>query len=471
MSYSSFAELSSLAYAHGATPLFVASYVRDALGRLSSKTETVAGVTVTEGYTYDDDGRLVEVTHGGVAVATAEYDGNGNRTSYEDAGGVRVAVHDDQDRLLDDEARSYTFNEAGELESWTEAATDETTTLLYHAPGGLLAVTLDDGTEIEYAVDGFGRRIGKEVDGAIERGWVYGSQLGPVAELDALGAVQSRFVYGTRSHVPDYLVRGGATYRLVSDDKGSVRLVVDVATGVVAQAIEYDAWGVVVADSSPGFQPFGYAGGLYDPDTGLVRFGERDYDAAAGRWTSKDPIGFGGGDPNLYGYVGGDPVNAIDPEGTIIDSVTSTCSRSPLLCAEAGLVTGLAAQQAQRARPFFGFLTQAVQACLQRAPALRSLTGRNFRENLGRLSGGIPKGAQAHHNLPQKFIDVFQRAGINIHDPRFGAWVDSARHGSDAYRYNRAWEAFFQNVRNPSRQQILDFGRTLAQSYGYDVGF
>jgi RHS repeat-associated protein len=66
---------------------------------------------------------------------------------------------------------------------------------------------------------------------------------------------------------------------------------------------------------SPGLQPFGYAGGLYDRDTGLVRFGARDYDPETGRWTAKDPIGFAGGDTNLYGYVANDPVNWVDPLG------------------------------------------------------------------------------------------------------------------------------------------------------------
>jgi len=39
----------------------------------------------------------------------------------------------------------------------------------------------------------------------------------------------------------------------------------------------------------------------------LTRFGYRDYDASTGKWTAKDPIGFDGGDTNLYGYVLGDP--------------------------------------------------------------------------------------------------------------------------------------------------------------------
>jgi RHS repeat-associated protein len=94
-----------------------------------------------------------------------------------------------------------------------------------------------------------------------------------------------------------------------------VRLVVDVSDGSVAQRLDYDEFGNVTTDTSPGFQPFGFAGGLYDPDAGLVRFGARDYDPATGRWTAKDPIGFTGGDTNLYGYVLADPLNWYDSLG------------------------------------------------------------------------------------------------------------------------------------------------------------
>ncbi|MDR2033224.1 MAG: RHS repeat-associated core domain-containing protein, partial [Helicobacteraceae bacterium] len=59
----------------------------------------------------------------------------------------------------------------------------------------------------------------------------------------------------------------------------------------------------------------GFAGGLYDKDTNLIRFGYRDYDPFTGRWTAKDPIDFNGGSSNLYGYVGNDPINYVDPTG------------------------------------------------------------------------------------------------------------------------------------------------------------
>ncbi|NIP55669.1 RHS repeat-associated core domain-containing protein, partial [candidate division KSB1 bacterium] len=54
---------------------------------------------------------------------------------------------------------------------------------------------------------------------------------------------------------------------------------------------------------------------LYAPDTGLVRFGARDYAPATGRWTAKDPILFEGGDTNLYIYVYNNPLSYTDPSG------------------------------------------------------------------------------------------------------------------------------------------------------------
>jgi RHS repeat-associated protein len=114
---------------------------------------------------------------------------------------------------------------------------------------------------------------------------------------------------------PVAMIKGGATFRILTDTSGNVRLVVNAATGTVAQRLDYDTFGNVVLDSSPGFQPFGFAGGLYDHDTGLVRFGARDYDAATGRWTAKDAAGFAAGDKNLYRYALNDPVNRRDVTG------------------------------------------------------------------------------------------------------------------------------------------------------------
>jgi len=179
----------------------------------------------------------------------------------------------------------------------------------------LISVTLPDGTLIEYIIDGRNRRVGKKVNGTLEKGWLYKDGLNPIAELDGTGAVVSRFIYATRSNVPDFIIKGGNTYRIISDHLGSPRLVIDTATGTVIQAMDFDEFGNISADTNPEFQPFGFAGGLYDTDTQLVRFGARDYDAEIGRWASKDPILFDGEDTNLYGYAINDPINFIDSLG------------------------------------------------------------------------------------------------------------------------------------------------------------
>ena len=155
------------------------------------------------------------------------------------------------------------------------------------------------------------------MNGTLSQGFLYRDQLNPIAELDRTGAVVSRFIYADKGNVPAYMVKDGKTYRIISDHLGSPRMVIDTSDGTIAQQIDYDVWGKVISDTNAGFQPFGFAGGIYDLHTDLVRFGARDYDAVSGRWTAKDPIRFAGGDSNLFGYVSNNPVNFIDPSGLL----------------------------------------------------------------------------------------------------------------------------------------------------------
>jgi RHS repeat-associated protein len=149
------------------------------------------------------------------------------------------------------------------------------------------------------------------------RGWLYQDRLKPVAEVDGGGNVVSRFIYGGKANVPEYMIRGGTMYRLITDHLGSVRLVMNTADGTVTQRVDYDEYGQLLGDSNPGFQPFGFSGGLEDEDAGLVQYGARAYSVDLGRWLTKDPIGENGG-LNLYAYAGNNPINAIDPDGTTL---------------------------------------------------------------------------------------------------------------------------------------------------------
>jgi RHS repeat-associated protein len=191
-------------------------------------------------------------------------------------------------------------------------------------------VDLPDGTTITYQIDGRNRRIGRIKDDGITtivQRFIYKDQLNPVAELDGDGNLVAQFVYGTKPNVPDYMIKYGAdpgTYRILSDHLGSVRLVVKALcdpepscgdVGTIIQRMDYDEFGNVVNDNHQGFQPFGFAGGIYDTVTGYVRFGKRDYHGQIGRWTAKDPLRFRSGWSNFYGYVFNDPVNLNDPFG------------------------------------------------------------------------------------------------------------------------------------------------------------
>jgi RHS repeat-associated protein len=171
----------------------------------------------------------------------------------------------------------------------------------------------------EYLLDGEGRRLGKKRNGALINGFLYDGRLRPIAELDGAGAVVATFVYALHSNVPEYMNKGGVDYRIVTDTLGSPRLVLRSSDGSIMQRMDYDEFGNIVLDTNPGFQPYGFAGGLWDADTGLVHFGAREYDPAEGRWTTTDPIRFQGGGTNLYVYVRNDPVNREDPTGLKIN--------------------------------------------------------------------------------------------------------------------------------------------------------
>jgi RHS repeat-associated protein len=181
----------------------------------------------------------------------------------------------------------------------------------------LIAVQLPDGRLIEYVTDGRNRRIGKMVNGVLVKQWLYRDQLKPVAELDGSGNLVAEFIYGTKANVPDLVIRGGVTYRTVSDQLGSPVLAVNSGSSsdVPFQA-NYAAFGdrMLVAGTDD-WMPFGFAGGIYDPDTKLTRFGARDFEPIIGRWVSKDPIRFAAGQGNIYEYVESDPIDRSDPEG------------------------------------------------------------------------------------------------------------------------------------------------------------
>ncbi|HET7539003.1 MAG TPA: RHS repeat-associated core domain-containing protein [Polyangiaceae bacterium] len=293
---------------------------RDALGRIVHKEETILGSTDKFDYTYSPEGWLTDVTKNGAPFEHYGYSSqNGSRVAATTPAlsvAANAVVYDAQDRLTQYGPLSYTYTNNGELKTKTDSRTPGVTQYSYDVLGNLLSVTPASGPVVSYVADGLNRRVAKKVGTSVVQQWLYRDGLKPVAELDGSGALVSMFVYASNRNVPDYVTRGGKTYRIITDQLGSPRLVVNVAdaTDVPFRAV-YTAFGEATITGTANFIPFGFAGGLYDSDTGLVRFGARDYDPTTGRWTSKDPKRFNGGQANLYLYVGNDPINRLDPSG------------------------------------------------------------------------------------------------------------------------------------------------------------
>ena len=108
---------------------------------------------------------------------------------------------------------------------------------------------------------------------------------------------------------------GYTPYYYHADGLGSITGLSD-ATGTMVQTYGYDAFGnVTVSGSGNVSQPFMFTGREYDTETQMYFYRARYYDPQAGRFVTKDPIGFGGGDFNLFTYVKNNSIRYNDPEG------------------------------------------------------------------------------------------------------------------------------------------------------------
>ena len=306
----------------------------------------------TDSFSYDDDYRLLDSqrTYSGTPAfsssktynySPANGAGNNQLLSIFEPDFVRTwFTYNNDDELTNYSTISihtylkninYTYTQDGQLSTRSDTVFGENSAYSYDGFGNLKQVVISsNGKTIDYEIDGLGRRIGKKLNGVVQRRWIYQDKYRIAAETDAAGNITKRFIYATDRHVPDYMVIGAEKYKLVSDRLGSIKLILKVSDGSIVQENQYTDSGNSDAPTDPTFIPFGFAGGLVDWDTKLIHFGAREYDPTPGRWTTKDPIGFNGGDTNLYGYVANDPINHIDPTGLICNysqsSGTTICS-------------------------------------------------------------------------------------------------------------------------------------------------
>ncbi len=105
-------------------------------------------------------------------------------------------------------------------------------------------------------------------------------------------------------------INGTAKY-FITDHLGSTVGLTN-QSGAITEQTSYDSFGNAATNLSTRYQ---FTGREFDNFTGLQYSRARWYDAKTGRFVSEDPIGFGGGDVNLYGYVWNNSQNFVDPSG------------------------------------------------------------------------------------------------------------------------------------------------------------
>jgi RHS repeat-associated protein len=352
----------------------------DALGRLSSETTPQGQVTYTYDnankrasmqvagqpqvvYGYDNTNRLTSITQG-TAIITPAYDNAGRLANLTMPNGVSLTygynvgseltsiTYAKGSTTLGDLAYSYdaaghragvtgafarvnfpaalssaTYNADNELTQWGattlaydangNTSTDGTNTYTWDARNQLSSVGTKRSTST-FQYDAFGRRTQKTI-GAATTGYLYAG-VNPVQELS--GSIPTANML-TGPGADEYLSRtdsAGSRYFL-PDALGSTVGLTD-SSGSVQTSYTYEPFGNSTASGASSTSSYQFTGRENDT-TGLDYYRARYYNPTFQRFVSQDPIGFGGGDLNLYGYAGNSPNNFTDPSGNVVPIIAA----------------------------------------------------------------------------------------------------------------------------------------------------
>jgi RHS repeat-associated protein len=187
---------------------------------------------------------------------------------------------------------------------------DGTNSYLWDARGHLSTLA---GTNVAaYQYDAFGRRVQNTLNGVMTQ-YLYDG-LNPVEEFDGSSPPNVTATMLTGLGIDECFQRtdSSGTLSYLSDMVGSTLALAD-SSGALDTAYTYDPFGNVTVNGAD-TNPYQFTGREND-GTGLYYYRARYYSPTFQRFIAQDPIGFAGGDPNIYAYVGNDAVNLLDPEG------------------------------------------------------------------------------------------------------------------------------------------------------------
>jgi RHS repeat-associated protein len=330
--YDGAGNLTEIVYPEG-SPLARVRYAYDALGRLETIVLTTSGGAqaqasasydaagnltgythfngIQASYAYDEANRTLSVTEAGISSYRFTLDGNGSRRE--------VVSTEPLGMELAPESLSYAYDSTHRL-----LLSAGSVPRLYDGEGqlsqtGSVPYVFDSnhrlsaiGSDVSFAYDGVGMRLSAVRGGVVTR-YLYDPWGNCMAETDGSNQITRAYAYGLG--LSAMVGSDGSIYCYHFDALGSVIALTDMHQTIV-NAYAYDPFGRLREQEALA-QPFKYVGryGVMHEPNGLYYMRARYYDPSVGRFISEDPIGFAGGDVNLYGYVQNDPVNLVDPFG------------------------------------------------------------------------------------------------------------------------------------------------------------
>jgi len=347
--------LTDITYADGKT----ATFTYDPAGNISTISYP-DGMSVS--YTYDSMNRVSSVSFTGNTLYLA-YDAAGNLVSETRSNGVSSSYNYDADRQLSRICHqndgsviadiSYTHNAAGlitqESGTWPlnqtpgladiSASYDDANAILkwgsdsyvHDADGNLIGINGSrsfravydpenrptaitcSGSTTNYVYDGLGHRVQAKA-GQLTRTFYYDEIGRLLSEIELNSQAVTNYIYAGRRLIASGSTASGYVFYHFNQIGSTLALTND--AGSVVGAFVYDPFGKVIAHTGAS-TPFTFVGayGVIEGAGDIFFMRNRYYDATTGRFIQRDPIGFSGGQSNLYAYVGNNPLIFFDPEG------------------------------------------------------------------------------------------------------------------------------------------------------------
>ncbi|KAK7922214.1 hypothetical protein WMY93_009116 [Mugilogobius chulae] len=290
----------------------------DDVGRLTKRELKIGPFanTTKYSYEYDVDGQLMTVYLNEKVMWRYTYDLNGNLHLLNTGTSARLLPlrYDLRDRITRLGDIQYRMDEDGYLRQRGAEIFE------YNSKGLLVRVySKSTGWTIQYRYDGLGRRVSTKSSLGQHLQYFYADLSYPARITHVYNHSSSEitsFYYDLQGHLFAMEISSGEEFYIACDNTGTP-LAVFTSNGLLVKQLQYTAYGEIYFDSNPDFQlVLGFHGGLYDPLTKLLHFGERDYDIMSGRWTApdistwkrvgKEPAPF-----NLYMFRNNNPISKV----------------------------------------------------------------------------------------------------------------------------------------------------------------